>query len=177
MPSKGMCTKLPLLMRMCSFSRMILPLRRMTGWDTGIKSSVVATRTNNEYVRHVRIGFEKETLPVPCTGGTTLRVSRTTPSRNGSASIVSAWIAEEVDDAEEMLSRFEAADAGADIISARRRVWTSGYRERRWRHQVMVSAVESEPAKRKDDSWSRSCVSDKRLEGSLDRLDLTGGES
>lgn len=115
-------------------------------------------------------------LPVPCTGGTTLKVSRTTASRNGSASIVSACIVEEVDDTEEVLSRFDATGVEVVIISARRRFWTSGYKERRWRHQVMVRAVESEPAKRKDDSWSRSCASDKRLEGSLDILDLTKGK-
>jgi hypothetical protein len=37
----------------------------------------------------------------------------------------------------------------------------------------MARAVESDPAKRKDDSWSRRSASDKRLEGSLDKLDLT----
>jgi hypothetical protein len=37
----------------------------------------------------------------------------------------------------------------------------------------MATAVESEPAKRNDESWSKSSVSDNRLEGSLDKLDLT----
>lgn len=34
-------------------------------------------------------------------------------------------------------------------------------------------AVESEPANRKVDSWSRSSASVRRLEGSSERLDLT----
>ena len=60
-----------------------------------------------------------------------------------------------------------------DRISSRRRVWISGWRERRWKQYDTARAVVSEPANRNVESWSRISASDSRLEGSVSKFDLT----
>ena len=129
-------------------------------------------------------------LIVPCTGGHSRNVSRTTASKNGKAPTASELVNSdggiEPKDEKDVVDAVSSESAGDDSLdesehgelerdsnSSLSLVWTSGFRERRWIQYEMDSAVESEPANRKVDNWSRSSASVRRLRGSSERLYLT----
>ena len=152
-----------------------VPSGNVIGCEMGMWSSIVATRI------------------VPWTGGHSLKASRMTLVRNGRRSTAAEYALCELlpsgigriyssakpESAEQSeLSPLRETwerpyDDKPDDISWRRRVWTDGWRARKWRHHERATETESDPASRKVEHWSSNSTSERRFIGSDDRLDLT----